>query len=74
MQLAAANLQIGDWRREATCGEERTGVWPIKKLPQVGQEPVEAVESRPISPDGLYNIRKFAVTQRYFRKSGNYFD
>ncbi len=25
---------------------------PIKKLPQVGQEPVEAVESRHSSPDG----------------------
>jgi hypothetical protein len=35
----------------------RKPVRAIKKLPQVGQEPVEAVESRPISPDGLYNTR-----------------
>lgn len=36
---------------------------PIKKLPQVGQEPVEAVESRHISPDGVHNTRIFAQSK-----------
>jgi hypothetical protein len=43
-----------------------------KKLPQVGQEPVEAVESRPISPDGLYNTRKSLGRKDIFKKSAEY--
>jgi hypothetical protein len=39
-----------------------------KKLPQAGQEPVEAVESRHISPDGAHLNRSWAGTQRYSAK------
>jgi hypothetical protein len=42
-----------------------------KKLPQVGQEPVEAVESRPISPDGLYIIRKSMGRKDILEKTPN---
>jgi hypothetical protein len=34
---------------------------PIKKLPQAGQEPVEAVESERIRPDAPYDTR---ISQR----------
>jgi hypothetical protein len=38
---------------------------PIKKLPQAGQEPVEAVESRRIGPDALHSTGKTQPWQRY---------
>jgi hypothetical protein len=45
------------WRNRAKTGSRTPGIaclasGAIKKLPQVGQEPVEAVESEHISPDG----------------------
>jgi hypothetical protein len=44
-----------------------------KKLPQAGQEPVEAVESRHISPDGAHLTRSRAATQRYSAKIFRHF-
>ena len=61
--------QLPDRGESLACAGSR----PIKKLPQVGQEPVEAVESRPISPDGLHNTRKLRRTQRYFAKNRRLF-
>ena len=51
----------------------RNAAGPTKKLPQVGQEPVEAVESRPISPDGLYNILKLRRNAKIFSKKRQLF-
>jgi hypothetical protein len=52
-RAAVHSLRYG---REGSASRQRAKK-AIKKLPQVGQEPVEAVESRPISPDGLYITR-----------------
>jgi hypothetical protein len=43
----------------------------IKKLPQAGQEPVEAVESRRICPDALHSSEKLHGRQRYSDKNSH---
>jgi hypothetical protein len=48
-------------------GQQRTA--RKKKLPQAGQEPVEAVESRHISPDGGHLTQSLPRTQRYSAKN-----
>jgi hypothetical protein len=51
--------------------EERTKTLPgpIKKLPQAGQEPVEAVESGRIGPDTTYDTRRRQPRKDIMRKN-----
>jgi hypothetical protein len=56
-----------DWPDHATLPHLRNLLaleQAIKKLPQAGQEPVEAVESRRICPDALHGSREVLGRQR----------
>jgi hypothetical protein len=50
-------LRVSTTSKEGSAAPHTFMPNPIKKLPQAGQEPVEAVESRRIRPDAPYDTR-----------------